>query len=329
MLIYYAHHQYIYFSRRETFEMSMILELFPGAEIDNPAWLDHPDWVCSVGTTRSARDLFADARGRCPAGNVIMIYIRSMGGGSVGCGGPTLAGEGRPGFVNTDAASNNTFAHEIGHLLFGFAHSTDPTNLMFVPSGSIAVDPPQLTPGQCRLTLGAGAVHECGPIPPPPPVAGPRSSPVTPVGLSPVRAGLLAAEEGDFGVVLALGAADVLQELSTLVARDPVPALRARAAGALGLIGGDEAARALCRAARSDGHPVVRLMAAHQLGRLGGAEAAAALAGLVHDRDVGVRLTALRGLSASGTSSGDAAVARLADRDPSQHVRAAARSLLG
>jgi hypothetical protein len=37
MKIYYAHHQYIYFSRRESLEISMIQQMFPDAEIDNPA----------------------------------------------------------------------------------------------------------------------------------------------------------------------------------------------------------------------------------------------------------------------------------------------------
>lgn len=290
--------------------------------VDHAAFQNHPDWNCERELAPSAMRMFNTLGPLCPRGHVLTIYVRSLGFNFIGCGLPDIGG-GQAALVVSDAAGRNTFPHEIGHTILGGGHSTDPTNLMYRPSGLITVEPPRLTAAQCRMISASSLVHQCGPIPAPPPVAGPIFSPVPAVGGSPVRAGLLAAEEGDLAPVVRMGHAGV-PELIGLLSGDTDPAVRSRAGGALAQIGGDKAARALAIAAQTDAHPVVRLTAGHALGLVAGPAAHPVLAGLLQDQDAGVRITGLHALARLQTPEARAAIAEAAQREANTHVRAIA-----
>lgn len=116
--------------------------------INDPTLLDHPRWACRGRLPYSARRMVG-LGSTCGVGDVVMFYIRSMGSRSAGCGGIHFANN--RGFVATDFASRNTFAHELGHALGLVAHALDSDNIMFTPSADITADPPQVTSAQCQI----------------------------------------------------------------------------------------------------------------------------------------------------------------------------------
>lgn len=297
--------------------------------IDDAPLLDHADWTCGMALPANTVRLF-NMRGNCQASDILFYYVRSIGGNFVGCGGPGLV-NGRAGFVTTDAASRNTFAHELGHCFFGAGHSTDNTNIMFTPSGSIAVVPPRLDQTQIGIVERSGLVQSCGPTvqgepagTAPAPAPAPLMATLLGQGspFTQVRQLLLASEES-LEPVLRMGQA-LIPALVMLLGSDPDPVVRSRAAAALGMLGGMAAIQALEPAARQDASPVVRLIAVNALGRLGGPVAETVLIAALRDSDVGVRVTALRSLVPFRSAAVRMAIAQLAMQEPDPRVRAMA-----
>jgi hypothetical protein len=111
-----------------------------------------------------------------------------------------------------------------------------------------------------------------------------------------------------------------LPRLSELLGSAPEAVVRARAAWALGNIGGAAAAAPLENALR-DPAPDVRVQAAYALGRIQDARAIPALAGiLLRDSDVTVRRAAVRTLGLLSDSAATSAL-RAAAEDPDPMVR--------
>lgn len=212
------------------------------------------------------------------------------------------------------------------------AHSTDATNFMFTPSATITADPPRVTVAQCDVINPSGLTQFCPPaLQVPPPRLGQidRPSPVperVPMP-SPTLRTLLLTDEGEGIEVVARMGQAVVPALVMLLVSDPDPAVRARAAGALGRIGGAAAAQALARVVRADGNPVVRLVAANLLPRVAGAGAEAVLLSALADPDAGVRIATLRSLAVIRTPAVRQAVARLATADPVPRVRQIAAAI--
>lgn len=117
-------------------------------QVNNSTLLDFPTWTDTHVPQAALRLL---GLGRACQPGVVVFYVRSMGEGVVGRGGPHFV-NGSPGLIVTDSASPNTFAHELGHAFLGGdeAHSPDQTNVMFSPSGAIRVNPPRVTAAQCE-----------------------------------------------------------------------------------------------------------------------------------------------------------------------------------
>ncbi|HYG60037.1 MAG TPA: HEAT repeat domain-containing protein [Symbiobacteriaceae bacterium] len=297
--------------------------------IDDPYFLDHPTWVCGEGLVPAIAQLLS-MRGNCRDTDVLAYYVRSIGGGAAGCGGPSLA-SGRPGFVVTDFVSPNTSAHELGHAL-GLSHSDNAANLMFIPSARITADPPQLSRGQSLIISRSDRLFRCQPIDPAdlirqaqmaPAVSGPVRVPLPRPGLPPAVAmvrDLLIASEESLDPVLQLGQAAV-PTLAMLLVSDPDPIIRTRAAAALGRLDGMAAIQALEQATLQDTSPIVRLTAADALGRLGGPAAEAALLSALRDPDTGVRITAVRSLALLRTPRAQMALAMAAMQEANPRVR--------
>lgn len=129
--------------------------------LENPAWLDHSD-IRSQTLSESTQQMFEEAGARSGGAHVVMVYVRSLGSGTAGCSSRRLAA-GRPGFLVSEKASRNTFAHELGHILFGGFHSSDRTNLMFSPSADITVSLPRLNDRQYLAAAHSPYVSQCGP----------------------------------------------------------------------------------------------------------------------------------------------------------------------
>ena len=288
----------------------------------DPTLLDHPDWDCTSGRTDGITRLLSIREGVCGRRDIPAYYVRTIGGGYTGCGGPELTPDGLPAFVVADAAIPTTFAHELGHTFLGVGHSTDTNNLMYPNQGLITAEPPQLTADQCRTINNSLYTTNCivrGPIrtpvrvpirfpfPPPQrvpirvpfPIRVPIRVPLSQVGERPTIAEvtqlLLNADES-LDQVVALGPAAV-PVLAQILVSSPNAVVRARAAGALARLGGNAAIEALRRGLQ-DPDPVVRVIAADGLRRLGGSVAEMALIGALKDHDAGVRATTLRSLEA-------------------------------
>jgi hypothetical protein len=298
----------------------------PLTVIQDPSLLDHPDWDCVSGRTDRITQLVS-MRGDCDPNDVTAYYVRTIGGGFTGCGGPQLAPGGLPAFVVADAAIPTTFAHEVGHALIGVPHSADTTNLMFPNQGLITAEPPRLTEAQCATANSSPAIYQCQPEEPPmePPTdeemdqdtdqdtdrdsfmdRARRPSLLQKPTLAELTQLLLNAEES-LDQVVALGPS-VVPLLAQLLASSPNRTVRARAAGALARLGGDAAIQALRRALQ-DPDPVVRVIAADGLRRLGGSVAEMALIGALRDRDSGVRQVVMHSLGAFASRAARNAVA--------------------
>ncbi len=137
---------------------------------------------------------------------------------------------------------------------------------------------------------------------------------------------LLNADEPNLAAVARLGPS-ILPQLVQLVA-DRNSHVAANAVAVAGRIRSDQSMAVLERAARSPSN-MVRIAAASALRRMEGAKASALIAGLLGDRDKGVRKYAIKAAAARPNSALAAKVAQIGKSDPVPGLRSLATSALG
>jgi hypothetical protein len=298
-------------------------------EVNDSTLLDFPDWT---GTNVPQAALRLLGSGRACQPDWVVFYVRSIGGGNIGRGGTQFVNSG-PGMVVTDSASVNTFPHELGHTFLGgdAAHSTDQTNVMFTPSGSITANPPRVTTAQCS-TIAQRAPASC-----PTTLAAVSQAPGTliqalltqaPPPPTPAQLAQLTQIEGEDLDAVAANHGQALMPHLLETLKSGARQRCCTALEILGRTGGPVATRAAEIMARGAADPVVRLTAATALGRICDHQAEPVLTACTHDPDPGVRLAGLRGLARFGTPSAQAAMIHCLSREHDSSVRAATTRLL-
>ncbi|HWI61061.1 MAG TPA: HEAT repeat domain-containing protein [Symbiobacteriaceae bacterium] len=308
----------------QIFDCASVSVRFGGyREVVDDSLLDLTGWTTTAVSPDAMRllSMGPQCTGRVQP-TVYAYYVRTLGGGYNGIGRPNFANN-APGLVVSDDGNSDTFAHEIGHILMGTAHSTDTNNIMYFDSPNITSDPPVITADQCRMAAASTIPVACQDLPVVPPRQVPRLIPRLPLP-GPLM-GLLSDEPGVVERFASMGPAMVPALLER--ANDANPAIRARVLAVLARIGTPAAIQAVARAARSDMRPSVRAGAAAALALAGNFAVAPLREGLMLENDPGVRAAILRSLASVQTPTGQMAIGMAAIREVNPAVRQLAARL--